>query len=122
MRKFKRNTIIIAWVYAIMIATGCFIFFYVRGTVLKQDYERALFITLYISVCTGSISGMIHRFVGNRIAKERKNWDDVINELSFDEITDREVVFLMSYIVFALSLAVFVPVYLILIWGPQLGF
>jgi hypothetical protein len=73
-------------------------------------------------VCIGLISGIINKFIGNGIAKERKNWNDVINELSFDEITDREVVFLMSYIVFALSLAVFVPVYLILIWGPQLGF
>jgi hypothetical protein len=122
MRKFKRNTVIVVWVYVIMIATGCFLFFYVREAFSRKDYEDALFSTIYISSSVGVISSVIHTIIGNYIAKERKNWDDVINELSLEFIESQELIFLMSYIIVMVSLAIFVPAYLIAMWSPQLGF
>jgi hypothetical protein len=121
MRKFKRNTIIGAWVYAIIIVTGCFFLFYIRGVLPRKVYEDALILTLYISVCAALIFSTINRFVGNRIAKDRGNWEDVINEISLEKIGAEEFVFLISYIIFAVSLAIAIPTYLIAMWSEQLG-
>jgi hypothetical protein len=65
---------------------------------------------------------LINRIIGKQIAKDRDNWEDVIDEFSSDNMSAQERIFLITYIILMFSLAVVIPPYLIAIWGPQLGF
>jgi len=121
MRRFKRTTVIMLWFFAITIATWCY-FIYLRQWIPGHEYYRVLASTAYTATFIGVISGLINRIIGKQIAKDRDNWEDVIDEFSSDNMSAQERIFLITYIILMFSLAVVIPPYLIAIWGPQLGF
>ena len=121
MRRFKRTTVIMLWFFAITIATWCY-FIYLRQWIPGHEYYRVLASTAYTATFIGVISGLITKIIGKRIAEERANWDDIVNELSSENMSTQERIFLITYIILMFSLAVVIPPYLIAIWGPQLGF
>jgi hypothetical protein len=121
MRKFKRNTVIIIWADALLIATACFFIFFVREVFPRKDYEHFVILTGYISVHIWIIVGIIYKFIGNKtVAKERKNWDDVINELPSEDRSTEEVIFLIAYIIMVIAFAITTPTMLIALWERHL--
>ena len=121
MRRFKRTTVIMLWFFAITIATWCY-FIYLRQWIPGHEYYRVLALTAYTATFICVISGLIAKIIGKRIAEERDNWDDIVNELSSENMSTQERIFLITYIIFGFSLAVVGPPYLIALGGPQLGF
>ena len=121
MRRFKRTTVIMLWFFAITIATWCY-FIYLRQWIPGHEYYRVLALTAYTATFICVISGLIAKIIGKRIAEERANWDDIVNELSSENMSTQERIFLITYIIFGFSLAVVIPPYLIALGGPQLGF
>ena len=120
MRKFKRNTVIIVWADALLIATACFFIFYVREVFPRNDYEHVLMLTAFVSVYLGLVVGMIHKMIGKKIAKGQKNWDNLINKLPSENKTIDESIFFITYIIMSIAFALSTPALLISLWERHL--
>jgi hypothetical protein len=93
-----------------------------RQWIPGHEYYRVLALTAYTATFICVISGLIAKIIGKRIAEERDNWDDIIDELPSENMSAQERIFLITYIILMFSLAVVGPPYLIALGGPQLGF